>query len=120
MAVDRYRRGVNAELWAAFYLRITGHRILARRCRTPVGEIDLIARRGKNLLFVEVKTRKNMRDALESIAPAQRARITRAAQYYMANHYKITKYGAFDPRFDVIAIVPPFSFRHIRNAWDAD
>lgn len=110
---NRYRRGLNAEFWAALYLRVTGYRILERRCRTPVGEIDIVARRGKNLVFVEVKTRMDMTTALESISSTQRGRIVRAAQYYMARLR-----SEFDPRFDVIAIVPPFSLRHIRNAWD--
>lgn len=110
---DRYRRGMNAEFWAAVYLRVRGYRILERRCRTPVGEIDIVARRGKNLVFVEVKSRMDMVTALESISPMQRGRIVRAAQYYMARLRR-----EFDPRFDVIAIVPPFSLRHIRNAWD--
>jgi hypothetical protein len=61
--VRAYRHGLYAETIAALMLRLTGHRILARRYKTPVGEIDLVALKGKRLAFVEVKERKRFEDA---------------------------------------------------------
>ena len=67
------RRGRRAELIAAWYLRLKLYRVLARRYRTPVGEIDLIVRRGRTIVFVEVKHRPSEAEALEAVPPAGRA-----------------------------------------------
>lgn len=107
-----HARGLMAESVAAWILRLQGYRILARRYKTPVGEVDIIARRGKTTVFVEVKARAAMADALQSISPQSRARITRAAEHFLA-----TGGGGDSLRFDVIALAPPLSWRHIRNAW---
>ncbi len=106
-----YQTGLRAEKLAAWFLRAKGYRILARRYKTPVGEIDLIATRGKTTVFVEVKARGTMDRALESILPKQAARIMRAAEYYMA----VQKTQDIAMRFDVIAIRLPFGISHIRN-----
>lgn len=108
-----HARGLLAESVAAWILRLKGYRILARRYKTPVGEVDIIARRGKTTVFVEVKARAAMDDALQSISPQSRARITRAAEHFLA----MGGGGANVLRFDVIALAPPLSWRHIRNAW---
>jgi putative endonuclease len=62
-----YRQGLRAETIAALFLRLKGYRILARRFTSPVGEIDLVARRGTSLVFVEVKARPTLDAAAESI-----------------------------------------------------
>jgi len=113
--IARYRRGLNAETLAAWYLRLKGYRILASRRKTPVGEIDLIARRGGTVVFVEVKARGTLDEALYSVQPRQAQRIIRAAEYYMAGYRGQTP----DIRFDVIAIHPPFRVKHIRAAFSA-
>ena len=61
--VRAYRSGVFAETLAALLLRLKGHRVVARRYKTPVGEIDLVALKGKRLAFIEVKRRKTAEDA---------------------------------------------------------
>lgn len=110
-----YRTGLKAEALAAWVMRFQGYRVLAKRYKTPVGEIDLIARRGKSLVFVEVKARDSINAALESVKTHQSRRIIRAAEYYMAGYRGITP----DIRFDVIAIQPPFRVKHIRAAFSA-
>lgn len=109
-----YKQGVISEKLAAVFLRFKGYKILEQRFKTPVGEIDLIARKGKALVMVEVKQRRSIDEALESVTPKMRGRIERAALYYMHRHS-----GAQDLnlRFDLIAMQWPFLIRHLDNAW---
>lgn len=108
-----YRDGLWAEHAAAFFLRLKGYRILARRYKTPVGEIDLIARKKNVIAMVEVKERQSVDAALFSLTRRMRQRIERAAMYYMASATTPT----CDIRFDLIAVALPFSIRHLDNAW---
>ena len=101
---------------ACLLLRLKGYRILATRVRTPVGEIDIVAQRGRLLIFVEVKQRKSREAALEAITPKQRARIARAALLWAAKHKK----HHLSLRFDVIAIAWPRPPSHIMDAWGSD
>lgn len=71
--VRAYRRGLFAETVTALLLRLKGHRILARRYKTPVGEIDLVALKGRRLAFIEVKRRKTKDDAAWSCRPSSGA-----------------------------------------------
>lgn len=109
-----HETGLLAETAAAWILRLQGYRILARRYKTPVGEIDIVARRGRTTVFVEVKRRAAMADALQSVSAPAQARITRAAQHFLAARGQD---GGGALRFDVIALAPPLSWRHVRNAW---
>lgn len=109
--ITNHQTGLRAEKMAAWFLRVKGYRILARRYKTPVGEIDLIAARGKTMVFIEVKSRTTMTRALESVRPQQAARIIRAAEYYMA----VQRQQNIALRFDVIAVHPPFRLRHLQN-----
>ena len=84
--VARYRRGHIAEWAAVLLLMLRGYRILARRLRTPFGEVDIIARRGKRLAFVEVKRRPTIAEAEESFGATQGERIGRAAEHWMGRH----------------------------------
>jgi putative endonuclease len=84
--VKAYRSGVLAEAIVATLLRVKGHRIVAQRYKTPVGEIDLVALEGKRLAFIEVKRRKTREDAAWTLPSRQRRRIVRAAQYWLAGH----------------------------------
>jgi len=106
-------RGRRAEWWACWYLRAKGYRILAKRFRSNRGEIDLIAKRGGTMVFVEVKARKTVDDAAWSIAYKQRRRIEAAAQDWLKKY----KYGGKSLRFDVVAIVPATFPTHITSAW---
>ncbi|HEY8190718.1 MAG TPA: YraN family protein [Micavibrio sp.] len=110
-----YQAGLRAESFAAWFLRLKGYRIVERRVKTPVGEIDLIARRGKALIFVEVKGRGTMVEALESIHSRQTRRIIRAAEYYLVRQKELYA----EIRFDVVALEFPLKIKHIQSAFTA-
>ena len=110
-----YKTGLKAENIAAWLLRLKGYRVVARRFKTPMGEIDLVAERGRVLVFVEVKARGTMAGALESIQSRQTGRIARAAEYYLARQ----RQGFDEIRFDVIALELPLKIRHIQSAFTA-
>jgi putative endonuclease len=112
--VRAYRRGLFAESIAALLLRLKGHRIIARRYKTPVGEIDLVALKGKRLAFVEVKQRRSFDDAGWSLPSRARRRIVRAAQYWLAGH---TGYAGHELAFDVVLAAPWAWPRYIANAF---
>ncbi|MCH7806585.1 MAG: YraN family protein [Proteobacteria bacterium] len=109
-----YARGHKGEGLAALYLRLKGYRILERRYQTPVGEVDLIARRGRTLAFVEVKARKNYTDGVEAITRRQQLRTIKAAEYFLSSHPGM---ASLDLRFDAIIALPGFQLRHIPGAW---
>jgi putative endonuclease len=108
--------GLSAESRAAAYLVAKGYRILARRWKSPAGEIDIVARRRQLLVFVEVKARASLDDAAESVLPRQRQRIVAAAEAWLAT-YPDPK--ILDMRFDAILIAPRKLPRHIPAAFDA-
>jgi len=111
------RRGRLAEAVAAAWLQLKGYRILAKRYKTPLGEVDLIARRGRAIAFVEVKARSDMRAALEAVTPQQRRRSARAVLAYLMRHPEAAD---CDLRFDVV-VVRPFALpRHFPNAWSVE
>jgi putative endonuclease len=107
-------RGRRAEHLAAFWLRLKGYRVLARDYRAGVGEIDLIARRGRVLALVEVKARGGLAEAGEAIGERQQQRIARAARAFLQRHPGL---GTLDLRFDAILIAPGRWPRHIRDIW---
>ena len=109
-----YRQGLFSESVAALMLRLKGHRILARRYKTPVGEIDLVALKGKRLAFVEVKHRKSFEEAGFSLPARARRRIVRAAQYWLSGH---PDYAGHDIAFDVVLAAPWAWPRYIANAF---
>jgi len=111
-----FRTGLSAESRAAAMLIAKGFRIVARRARTPSGEIDIIARRGKLLIFVEVKARASLDDAAFAVTPRQIQRIVAAAEFWLARN---DNYSGFDMRFDAILIAPRHLPRHIMAAFDA-
>lgn len=108
------RAGRAAESLAAFVLRLKGYRILARRFRGIRGEVDLIARRGRVLVFVEVKRRESLAAALESVSPRQRARIAATAEEFVARN---PQFATSSIRFDAVAIAPGALPRHLKDAW---
>ena len=109
--------GRRGERLAAWWLRLKGYRILARAFRTKVGEIDLVARRGSVLAFVEVKLRASLAGAAFSITPRQKKRIARAALAFLQRHPEL---APLSPRFDAILIAPRRWPRHIEGAWRSD
>ncbi|WP_458096904.1 YraN family protein [Roseomonas sp. WA12] len=107
------RRGVDAESRAAEALEARGWTVLARRVRTPSGELDLVAERSGLLAFVEVKARATLTEAAFSVSPRQAARIMAAAEVWMAGN---PGHGTAGVRFDVI-LVAPEGMRRIADAF---
>lgn len=108
------RAGRAAETVAAWFLRLKGYAILAKRYRAPGGEIDIVAQRRSTVVFVEIKLRATLAEALESLGPRQRRRIESAAASYLAASPRPSH---LDARFDVILLVPWRLPVHIANAW---
>ena len=112
-----FRLGLSAETRAAAYLIGKGFRILARRWKSPVGEIDIVARRRSMLIFVEVKAREKLDDAAWSVTPRQQQRIAAAAEAWLAAHPDV----AFeDIRFDAVLVAPGRLPRHVTAAFIAE
>jgi putative endonuclease len=98
-----YRRGHRGEWLASLALMLKGYRIVARRYRTPLGEIDLIARRGSLVAIVEVKVRPTLALAMEAIAHQSERRIEGAADLWLARQ---KDFGRLSVRFDMVAVLP--------------
>jgi|SRR5271165_1200029 len=114
--VAAFRTGLSAESHAAAYLMAKGYRILAKRFRTPHGEIDLVAKRRSLIAFVEVKARATLDDAAFAVTPRQKARIIDAAQAWLVAH---PEHAEFELRFDAMLIAPRHLPRHVMAAFDA-
>jgi len=114
--VAAFQTGISAETRAAAYLMATGYRILARRFKTPYGEIDLIAKRRKLVAFVEVKARARLDDAAYAVTPRQQGRIIAAAEAWLAAH---PEHSDHELRFDAILIAPRRLPLHLPAAFDA-
>lgn len=111
----REAHGRRAETFAVLWLRLKGWRILARRYRTPVGEIDIVARRRGMLAFVEVKARGSAELGMEALAPAQARRVRRAAEAWIAGH---PGHDRLTLRFDLIVVAPWRLPLHLPNLQD--
>lgn len=109
--------GHAAERLAALWLALRGYRILGRRVRTPAGEIDLLARRGRVLAVVEVKTRPDLAAAREAIGQRQRRRLAGAA---LAVQGRDPRLAGLAVRFDAVLVMPWRLPVHIIDAWRAD
>ncbi len=94
-------------------LRLKGYQILAARYKTPVGEIDIIAKRGKILAVIEVKARSTEGLALESLRVSQQQRIQRALSWFLAKNPKL---ASLQIRFDIMLILP-LKWSHLQNIW---
>ena len=112
-----WRRGRLAEAIALWFLRCKGYRILARDLRLEVGEIDILARRGRVLAAVEVKRRDERAAAAEAVLDRQRRRIARALAAYAARHPALAE---LDWRFDVVLLARGRLPLHIPDAWRPD
>lgn len=108
------QRGRRAETIAAWFLRLKGWRILGRRIRTPVGEVDLVARRGRTTAFVEVKARNTAAD-LDFAIDRHRLRRVVAAATSLADRYALP---GGDVRIDVVLVAPGRLPKHLANVWD--
>ncbi|QBM77581.1 YraN family protein [Sphingomonas sp. AAP5] len=105
--------GRRGERLAGWWLRLKGWQILARRVRTPAGEVDLIARKDKLVAFVEVKMRATAAELDFAIDERRLARVAAAAEYLMPTYAA----PGDDIRVDVILLAPGTQPRHIENAW---
>ena len=105
----------SAELIALWALRLKGWRLLARRYKTPAGEVDLIMRRGEVTAFIEVKARRSLDGAVESVTPRQARRIAAAARQFMAEDRRAALQAC---RFDIVAVTPYHWPTHIENAFE--
>jgi|SRR6185437_4005457 putative endonuclease len=113
--VAAFRTGLSAEARAAAFLIAKGYRILARRFRTPHGEIDIVAKRRDLVAFIEVKARANLDDAAYAVTPRQQQRIIAAAQAWLMTH---PEHAEFELRFDAMLIAPRRLPRHLLAAFD--
>lgn len=111
------RRGRRAEFLVALWLQLQGWKILDRRARTAMGEIDLVARRGRTLAFIEVKAHRTRDASLYALTPRQQARLLRAGSLWRARH---RRYAHCQPRFDLVLAVPGRWPRHIKGAFQAE
>jgi putative endonuclease len=114
--VAAFRTGISAESRAAAFLMAKGYRILAKRYRTPHGEIDIVARRRNLIAFVEVKARASLDEAAYAVTPRQQQRIIDAAQGWLVAH---PEHAEFELRFDAVLIAPRSLPRHVLAAFDA-
>jgi putative endonuclease len=111
------RRGRVAEWLCLWHLRLRGWHILARGWRCPAGEIDIVARRGKVLAIIEVKSRGEFAAAAAALQPRQRRRIARAVEAFLLQRSDL---AGLDLRFDLMLVAPRRLPRHWRGAWRTD
>ncbi|MBV9929343.1 MAG: YraN family protein [Alphaproteobacteria bacterium] len=107
------RGGRRAETLAAWWLRLTGWTILGRRVRTPVGEVDLVARRGRTVAFVEVKARATRHEAGFALDEWRLRRVAAAAEALAPRYAR----PGDDVRIDAMLVVPRRLPRHLPNVW---
>lgn len=115
--IDAYRFGRLAERACGWRLRLTGYRIVCRGYRAAGGEIDIIARRGGTIAFIEVKARRKPADAIQALGRGQRRRIERAALAFLARH---PEFSSLDARFDLMIVTRRRWPRHLAGAWTLD
>jgi len=111
------RRGRFAEFLCRWHLRLRGWHIVARHWRCPSGEIDILARRGRVLAIIEVKSRRDMETAAESILPRQRRRIAHAASAFLMTRPDLAELTL---RFDVMLVPRLRPPRHLPGMWRSD
>lgn len=107
------KRGRRAETLACWYLRVHGWRILARRARVPGGEVDIVARRGRTLAFIEVKARASDDAAAFALDDWRLRRVVVAAERLAPRYMR----DGDDVRIDAMFIVPRHWPRHLANVW---
>jgi putative endonuclease len=109
-------RGRGAETLACWYLRLKGWRILARRARVPGGEVDIVARRGSTLAFVEVKARGTAEAAAFALDGWRLRRVAVAAERLAPRYMR----AGDDIRIDALFVVPCRWPRHLPDVWQGD
>jgi putative endonuclease len=112
-----HSHGHRAETIALWYLRLKGYRLLAQRFKSHSGEIDLVMRNGKTLVFIEVKARAKVEDSIFAVTPQQSRRIASAAALFTARYDMA---GIAFQRFDIVAVPSYLWPTHIKNAFDGN
>jgi putative endonuclease len=107
------KRGRGAETLACWYLRLRGWRIVARRVRVPGGEVDIVARRGRTLAFVEVKARGDKAAAAFALDQYRLRRVAVAAERLAPRFMR----AGDDVRIDAMFVIPGRLPRHLPNVW---
>lgn len=102
-----------AENIAAFFLRCKFYQIIAKRFKSPFGEIDLIAKKGNQIIFIEIKAR-NDTSLMDFISKRQQQRIIKAGQYFLL---KSKQYQSYNIRFDAIIMNKYFFPKHFKGYW---
>lgn len=111
--MKNYYKGMWSERFAIIWMGLKGYRVLVHRFLSPLGEVDLILKKGPTIVFMEVKNRPSFRAGLESITPRQQRRIGNGARDFLArNPY----FSGNKCRFDLFLVVG-FRCRHIKDAW---
>lgn len=113
--ISKHKLGIWSEYLAILFLRLKFYDILCTRYKTYLGEIDIVARKGNTIIFVEVKARRNLNPNYEVVSKNQINRIKRAAMSYISSRRCYNKTS--DIRFDLIVISKLVSINHIKNAW---
>ncbi|MBV2186086.1 MAG: YraN family protein [Rhizobium sp.] len=108
------RRGRWSEWVAAVFLMMKGYRILSLRYRVRAGEIDIIARRGDVVAFVEVKARRDLMAAIDAVTFTSQNRIRAAGDHWLSRQPDASRLSL---RYDIVAIVPRAWPRHIEGAF---
>ena len=108
------KRGRGAETFACWALRLKGWQILARRARVPGGEVDIVARRGRTIAFVEVKARSNDEAAAMSLDEWRLRRVAVAAERLAPRFAR----NGEDVRIDAMFVVPGRWPKHMENVWN--
>lgn len=120
MPSNKQKRGQWGERLARLWFYAHGYRILYKNYvtgrGTTAGEVDFVAKRGKTIVFVEVKERQDLTYAAYAIKPRQQKRIVNAALYFLQKH---PQYDGYNIRFDAVLVAPGLRLKHIENAWQA-
>lgn len=117
--MNRYaaeKRGRGAETLACWFLRLKGWRVLARRARVPGGEVDIVARRGRTLAFIEVKARSSEEAAAFALDEWRLRRVAVAAERLAPRYMR----AGDDIRVDALFVVPRRWPRHLPDVWQGD
>lgn len=116
LTTSTYVQGLHAEARALRHLESLGMVCLAKRLKTPHGEIDLLMKDGEIIVAVEVKYRKILENAAYSIRPPQQKRIQHALEWWISNHVDYIHRPPFQ-RFDVVLVCPGHDIKYYKNAW---
>ncbi len=116
LKISDHNSGLIYEKLAICFLKFKLYKILYQRYKSYTGEIDIIAKKNKTIIFIEVKYRKNLNYNYDIVTKRQINRIKRTALLYMVTSKKFSN-NKFDMRFDLIIIHSYFLVNHIKNVW---